>query len=357
GGLSWIIAKKHVDAKKFITGMILLIILSGVIAPYAIPFLMITLKGADSGALSSGGTGSGGSVLDFIGPVILLLGGMASLIVYNLVSYAFFIVTKLFEMLLGISTVAPSDAGATLILPGINIPLWEGILALVVILAVHEGAHAVLSRIAKIPLLSSGVVLFGIIPVGAFVEPDEKKLERCEDKKQTRVLVAGSTANFMTSIIFFLLFLSAVFLFQGYQEHGLYIIGGMETGTIIYTINGGEYYEGMSFQPNSSVVMETNKGTVIRETDENGYLGIRFFVLDGKSYVTKYTSGWMNFIYVFFGLAFSLNFVVGAINLLPIPAFDGYKLIEVNIKNGNIVKVLMVLSTAGLLINLVPLLF
>jgi membrane-associated protease RseP (regulator of RpoE activity) len=88
---------------------------------------------------------------------------------------------------------------------------WAVLLvALLVVLVVHEGAHAVLTRIARVPLRSSGIAFFGIIPVGAFVEPDEKKLAAVPAPAQTRVLVAGATANLVTCCAFFILFVACV---------------------------------------------------------------------------------------------------------------------------------------------------
>ena len=57
-------------------------------------------------------------------------------------------------------------------LPGLNpvIPLWYGILALVVAMVVHEFSHGILSRVADVKIKALGLLMF-IFPVGAFVEP------------------------------------------------------------------------------------------------------------------------------------------------------------------------------------------
>lgn len=96
-----------------------------------------------------------------------------------------------------LSSVAP-------VVPGITLPLAEGLVAMAIVVAVHELAHGVLARIERIPVSSSGLLLFGFLPIGAFVEPDEGKLKKASAWKKRRVLIAGSTSNFF----FFFLFLA-----------------------------------------------------------------------------------------------------------------------------------------------------
>ena len=57
------------------------------------------------------------------------------------------------------------------------------------------------------------------------------------------------------------------------------------------------------------------------------------------------------------GLTFALNFVIGTVNLLPLPFFDGYRTLEINIENKHIVKGLMAITLAAFLVNFLPWLF
>jgi len=97
-------------------------------------------------------------------------------------------------------------------IPGINpiIPIWYGILGLVVAIVIHEFSHGILTRVGGMPLKSLGLV-FLVIPLGAFVEPDEKELATTEKKKRTSVYAAGPAANVIIAIICAVLF-SSVFL-------------------------------------------------------------------------------------------------------------------------------------------------
>lgn len=89
-----------------------------------------------------------------------------------------------------------------LVLPGINplIPLWYGILGLAVALIVHEGAHGVLSRAHDIKVKSLGL-LFIVVPIGAFVEPDDEELEKTGTRVKARVFSAGVMANVTCAIL------------------------------------------------------------------------------------------------------------------------------------------------------------
>lgn len=355
GVFSYFIMRKHFTWKKFILGMVLLTILSMFVVPYAIPFLMTTLKGQIlSEATAEKNVYSG--FMAWVGLVITYGFGLFGVVLSGIVQYGITILIKIVGVILGTGTITSDSAGVTLIIPGINIPLLEGIIALLIILVVHEGAHAILGRVAKVPLLSTGLVLFGTAPIGAFVEPDEKWLEKLEKRKQTRVLIAGPTANLLAAVLFFILFISFGYFSEDYKEHGMLVLEGMEYGTIVYSINGVDIGENTTLIPGEVALVQTNEGEIERIVNEEGKIGIQGYYLDG-SLIVKYKEDWMNFVYITLGLIFSLNFVIGVVNLLPIPAFDGHRLIELNIDNKDVVRFITYVSILGLVMNFLPWLF
>jgi len=291
GLLSLFIMRRNTSWKSVLVGLMLLCVISMVIAPFSIIFLKKVLVGATmlekNGAFNSIGT-ENIALLSF---VLMLLGGFFAVLLLSIVYYGLFVFAQIILFLLGsANTLSATTPGGTLLLPGVNLPFLEGLIAILVIMVAHEGSHAILARIAKVPIRSSGVVLFGIIPVGAFVEPDEKILERKDATSQTRVLVAGSTANFISSVIFFLLFAITVLILKS--------------------------------------------GLVGTSAD----FGYQLF----------------HFIYITTGLVFSLNFVVATVNLLPLPFFDGYRILEINIQNKNIVKAVMLITLGAFILNFLP---
>ena len=92
-------------------------------------------------------------------------------------------------------------------LPGLNpiIPLWYGILALVVAMVVHEFSHGILSRVADVKIKALGLLLF-IFPIGAFVEPDEEEMKSMARWERMRLYSAGPGSNMVIAIVFSLLF-------------------------------------------------------------------------------------------------------------------------------------------------------
>jgi len=91
-------------------------------------------------------------------------------------------------------------------LPGINpvIPIGYGIVAIALAIIFHEFSHGILARVAKIKINSLGL-LFLILPVGAFVEPDEEKLMEEKRIKRARVFAAGPSTNIIIAIVSILL--------------------------------------------------------------------------------------------------------------------------------------------------------
>jgi len=296
GLLSIPLMPKNTSVKSVFAGLVAVLIISYVVAPNVFPFLteVLNLSSLEKARSQISVAEDGANIILLVGLAILLAGGFFFVMLVSIVAYGVFILSAVIKTLIsGTDTISGTAPGGTFLLPGINLPFFEGIAALFIILAVHEIAHALLARVGKVPVLSSGIVLFGILPVGAFVEPDEKALAKMNQVTQTRVLVAGSTSNMLFSIVFFFLF-------------------------VLYT------------------------------------LAIN---MSGVATSIPALSGFLYSIYLVLGMAFALNFVVGTVNLLPLPFFDGYRALDINIKNKMIVKGLMVIALLSFLMNFVPWLF
>ncbi|PSP43231.1 metalloprotease [Halobacteriales archaeon QH_6_64_20] len=102
-----------------------------------------------------------------------------------------------------------------LVIPGVNdfLPLSaapEIVFGLLVGLVVHEGGHGLLCRVEDIEIESMGLALLTVIPLGAFVEPDEENRQRADRGGQTRMFAAGVTNNFAVSALAFLLLFGPV---------------------------------------------------------------------------------------------------------------------------------------------------
>mgnify|MGYP002762709310 FL=1 len=104
-----------------------------------------------------------------------------------------------------------APAAFTPILPGVDIPgspisfpLIEPLIAIFIVVVIHEFAHGVVARRYDIDVNSSGFVLFGPIP-GAFVEPDEDQLEDASQETSQGLFGAGPWSNILFAVpIFFI---------------------------------------------------------------------------------------------------------------------------------------------------------
>ncbi|MBN2122189.1 site-2 protease family protein [Candidatus Micrarchaeota archaeon] len=354
----FVVKRPAVERIKLLgVSMVLLSFLILFVSPMVLPFLSISL-GLNIGTDSGGVTKS----TDLVAPTLLasaiFLGGLSTMVSLSIISYGITVIGAIAStLLMGADAISETSPGVTLLLPGVNLPLIEGILALIIILIVHEGAHAILSVIGKVPLLSSGLALFGVIPMGAFVEPDEKRLLAKSPEIQTRVIVAGSAANLMTSIIFFVLLFGFLFVTDPLKEKGWLVLEGMENETIIHSINGIAVEdigsEGLNLKPNSEVVLETSLGTVTRETNHDGKIGIIYSSLSYAP-LARYNFFPLDFTFRLLALTFCLNFIIGVVNLLPLPFFDGYRLLELNIPQKWIPKAIMYVCIIAFLMNFLP---
>ena len=145
-------------------------------------------------------------------------------------------------------TIISSNPQIVLGLPGLNpvIPLWYGIIALIVALIVHEFSHGILTRAENIKVKSLGLIFF-IIPLGAFCEPDEKELKETSNKKRMRVFAAGPTSNIVISFLCLAIMTSMIFCCVQPAANGIGVRSvstgtpaeelGLEQGMIVTSIN------------------------------------------------------------------------------------------------------------------------
>ncbi len=86
------------------------------------------------------------------------------------------------------------------------------IIVIAIIAISHEFAHGIFARLNKITVHSTGFGFLGPF-LAAFVEPDEKQMEKAKKFPQLAILAAGTFANILMTILFglimFLFFLAA----------------------------------------------------------------------------------------------------------------------------------------------------
>ena len=103
-----------------------------------------------------------------------------------------------------------TDSGMDGTIPVFYVPFWYWLIALFVLVIVHEFAHGVIAERFKIKVKSSGFAfgaLFLPIMPAAFVEPDEKSLKKAKPIHQIAVFGAGSASNFLFGFLFLLIWI------------------------------------------------------------------------------------------------------------------------------------------------------
>ena len=75
------------------------------------------------------------------------------------------------------------------------------LVALIIVAVSHEFAHGIFARLNGIKVKTTGFAFLGPI-LGAFVEPDEKQMEKSKKFTQLGILAAGTFANVIMTVLF-----------------------------------------------------------------------------------------------------------------------------------------------------------
>jgi membrane-associated protease RseP (regulator of RpoE activity) len=255
--------------------------------------------------------------------------------------------------------VEPAAAGGVVpIIPGVTItglPLVYMLIGLAVTLLTHEFAHGLAASKDDIGIKSSGLLAF-LVLFGGFVEPDEEDFEnKATPQARMRMLAAGSFANFAWGFVFLLIFANFYPLMSiAYNPpSGAYIYdvqdgspgaAALDIGDVIIGLNDTEIanWTAVSIYMNGAlagdqVTIHTLDGgsvTIILAAHEQntsrGYIGIY-----GSDYWEP-KPGWdliLTPMFVFhlqqiIFWCYLILISIALFNLLPIPVFDGDKLLS-----------------------------
>ncbi|MFH1396152.1 MAG: site-2 protease family protein [archaeon] len=288
----------------------------------------------------------------------------------GLIFISYILLKNLYDLLF----VADAASGVSLVLPGVNIPglgilpFWYWLIAIFIIALVHEAGHGVVARAHNIPVKSTGIVLLGPI-IGAFVEPDEKKMMKEKDIKIYSVLAAGPFTNIILAVLALVLltfvftpiqdamvepqgFSFAEYINESYPaaQAGLPLetpiigLNDEETTTfqefadILFCKAPGDEITVTSF--NEDGEKEDYNLTLVENPDKEGksFLGIisiknEFEVKEkyeqGVWKAVYYSVDWMN---GFLRWLFILSLGIGLFNLLPLPIVDGGRMVQVTMR-------------------------
>ncbi|MGY5854240.1 MAG: site-2 protease family protein [Candidatus Thorarchaeota archaeon] len=254
---------------------------------------------------------------------------------------------------------APAEAGGVVpIIPGVTIsglPLVYLLIGLGVTLLTHEFAHGLAASRDDIPIKSSGLLFFYVL-FGGFVEPDEEAFEnQATPRQRMRLLAAGSYVNLIWGFIFLILIANfGALMSVGFNSpSGAYIYDivadspgseALEIGDVITGLNEttiDSWYAVSLYMVNASsgdsVTIHTLDGSadvILAANTANasrGYIGVYgadywepkpgWEWIPGGPMYAFHAQQILNWIFI-------ILFSIGLINLLPIPMFDGDKLLS-----------------------------
>ncbi len=250
-----------------------------------------------------------------------------------------------------LALILPSPSQETVAVPGvIGVPFWYWIISLALLIVVHEGLHGIIAASERVRIKSLGWGVLAVLPL-AFVEPDEKQLEKKSTWTQLRVFAAGSFANFLLAgvvAVSFMVFFSNVFVAGGVAYRGVYAdypaAKANLTGVIVridsYNISTIHDLERALSEagPEKNITIVTmiikNDSREFKEfhltTTHDPENQSRAFI--GITGVSQYSevrpeyaaySGIIFFLNDLLAFIFLINVGVGAANLMPIGPLDG----------------------------------
>jgi membrane-associated protease RseP (regulator of RpoE activity) len=268
--------------------------------------------------------------LEIVGTVGVVLGFLSAFFVVASILYATFV---------GEASVKP-------ILPTVGdyrypdgvmgVPFWFWIIAIFVVLTVHEPMHAIFARLAGVPVRSWGVMTFLVLPIGAFVDPDMKKVQKLRLMQKLKIFAAGSFGNFLAGGFFLLVMLvmGAVMFGQANVPGGPADLAGLDGKILKVDGTDIKYLQNLTTVLNSTpagstVQIATDKGsydvvTAESKTGTGSYIGVTFGLKP------EYQP-WKDQISVFVQLMRWLvifNIGIGLFNTIPMRPFDGGHVFE-----------------------------
>lgn len=143
-----------------------------------------------------------------------------------------------------------------LLIPGLNpiLPWTYGWIGLVITIIIHEAGHGIVARVYNTKVESTGVVLFLVIPIGAFVNIQQDELNRTSFKQKSAILTAGPMNNMiLAGICFGLLFLLVSSLLP------ISNTAGDEPGITVLTVGENSLAKSIGLEKNSIITFINNQ--------------------------------------------------------------------------------------------------
>jgi membrane-associated protease RseP (regulator of RpoE activity) len=382
GVLSYPLMRGKLSKKLFAFGMLSLVVIFVFVAPYlgyALQFINISMIQGSVSTTAPTHT----SILTYVLGAVTALFGFSGFAILSMLYSAANIIGSIGSYTVGVlsgvqgASLSGQVPGVVPIIPGIDIPLVAGIISLVILLTVHELSHGILSRLSRVRLKSMGLLMFGILPIGAFVEPDDKMIKRLAPHQQISIFSAGVAANFVAMLVFFVLMMFIMlYVAPTTYKYGVFITATtpgypaynvISVGSQVFKWNGQNVSNISTLDsaasadlPGRPVTVVTSTGTYTLtavQSPSNSTKGLIGVDLGYTPIVKGPVASAVYFLYTLFALSMLLNFLVAVFNLLPIPGLDGWSIYNASIKNKRLLRCITALVLLVIAINALPWIF
>ncbi|MBI2574989.1 site-2 protease family protein [Candidatus Woesearchaeota archaeon] len=274
----------------------------------------------------------------------------------GMLAITYFIIYGLYQLFFvpnAPATISPVIPGVRI--PGTSffIPFLQGIIAIFMVVVVHEFGHGLVARAHKVEIKSTGPFVIGPF-FGAFVEPDEDSLKKKSDVAQYSIFAAGPFFNILLAIALVGLInlamaplMSALFepngvAFSSFAENSPAAASGLEAGVAYNSINGKQIRNAdelvtalKGIKPGDEVKISNSQDTAKSRTmmaaahpedSTKAYLGVTGIT---NRYENDQTAVFKAYEWVL-GLAiltYILSLGIGLTNLLPVGPIDGGRIL------------------------------
>ena len=262
----------------------------------------------------------------------------------------------------------PTAQAVAFVLPfkvkgAIYVPLIYWLLSIVILATIHEFGHALIARAHNIKVRYTGPAFFAIlIPLipAAYVEPDEKEINRRPKKQQLSVYSAGAVFNIVSGLIVLLVLIGLTMVTNPMINSDGVVVDyissetlkkvGLKEGQIIDELSVGDFVYSINGPSDLAESIKDRKpGTeiIIRTRDDSGYFQEYFYRLESNpkdnnkgmfgisvsqhesfkeeaiqkyGLITVKSIKWLKGLFLWVSL---LSIGIGFFNLLPMVPLDG----------------------------------
>jgi membrane-associated protease RseP (regulator of RpoE activity) len=291
----------------------------------------------------------------------------------------YYIINSLIFFKPSVALVLPSVSNFKYPGPVISPPFWIWIIAFFVIVFSHESMHALIAASEGIKTRRYGLLYLLVIPIGAFVDLEEKKLKKLNIKSKIKIFAAASLGNIIAFGIFLLILIASSHIINlTIESKGVWfnntapnspaesvglkgIIVKIDNKTINNIYDLQEFLR--NTKPNTTITIETTEGKYrlqLAERENASYIGI----VNVKNHIVYKGSNnavpdnlllLINYFLMTIQWIMFLNLGVAIANMLPIIPLDGGLIIRENLikifgKNGEKASKLISLTFLVLII-------